>query len=314
MSVFPLLAALVLAGQVPTNAVPTTSQPATEPAQIPYSVQFDVTSKITGRTYRIYVQRPPGTPPKTGWPVVYALDARFSFATLSDLNLMRPAVSETSAVVVGIGYPDLAKTSRLRKRDMFLDQPSASSLRNEPPDVSSADFGGAALFHRFMIEELRPMIAAMAPLDTANQSLIGYSLGAYFVMNELFDHPGEYRSYVAGSPILWWNDREILAKVPRFLARVKAGEIAPRILMTVGSYEQDPDAPSLPTSGPEREAALKRQALDQMVDNARALVGQLASVKGTPSYAVQFVLFDKETHLSAIPAAMSRGLSFALRP
>jgi hypothetical protein len=51
-----------------------------------------------------------------------------------------------------------------------------------------------------------------------------------------------------------------------------------------------------------------------MVDNARELELRLQAIKGSVGYDVRYFLFSKETHISGIPAAASRGLAFISRP
>ena len=74
--------------------VATGAAPATSPALVPFATQFDVRSKTTGRTYRIYVARPRGQPPAGGWPVVYVLDGDIAFATVASQNFLQDAFGE----------------------------------------------------------------------------------------------------------------------------------------------------------------------------------------------------------------------------
>lgn len=300
-------AAPAAAQQAPTVAVPTV-----EPAKLPLSVQFDIPSKITGRTYRIYVAKPFTPPPKTGWPVVYVLDADVTFATVASQMVLRMASGQPAAIIVGIGYPQALASTRLRLFDLTPSAPLPGL--GTTPGAKPEDFGGAARFRRFMIEELRPQLAALAPTDPANQSLIGYSLGGLFALGVLFDHPEAYRTIVAGSPSIWWNNRELLAKEAGFAAAVRAGKVSTRVLITSGAWEQDPNAPDLPSDPAKRAIQLKEMNDAQMVDNARALAARLGALRGAPNYRVQYVLFADETHLTGIPAAASRGLAFAFQP
>lgn len=300
------LAAPAAAQQTPV------SPPVVEPARLPLSVQFDMPSKITGRTYRIYVAKPITPPPKTGWPVVYVLDADVTFATVASQNVLRMASGQPAAIIVGIGYPQALASTRLRLFDLTPSAPLPGL--GTTPGAKPEDFGGAARFHRFMTEELRPQLAALAPTDPANQSLIGYSLGGLFALGVLFDHPDAYRTVVAGSPSIWWNNRELLQKEAAFAAAVRAGKVSTRVLITSGAWEQDPDAPDLPSDPAKRAVQLKEMNDAQMVDNARALAGRLGALKGAPAYRVRYVLFADETHLTGIPAAASRGLAFAFAP
>jgi len=165
-----------------------------------------------------------------------------------------------------------------------------------------------------MMEELRPRIAAAYQIDPIDQTLMGYSLGGLFTLGVLFHHPEAYRTYVAGSPSIWWNSREVLKDEAGFAAAVRAGKVAPRILITSDAWEQDPPASALPPPGPNRDAEVKALAAARMVDNARDLAGRLTALTGQRGYKVQYVLFPEETHETGIPASASRGLVFALTP
>ena len=215
-----------LAAQTPSAPAEALVMPAIEPAKVPFAVQFDLPSKITGRTYRILVHRPSSPPPKGGWPVIYVLDSRSAFGTAASQVLLRTSYGQSGALVVGIGYPEAAASPKLRGFDLTPSRPS-EPLTGAPAQLGlkPSDFGGAAMFHRFMIEELRPAIAAMVPVDGNDQSLIGYSLGGLFALGVLFDHPDAYRSIVAGSPSIWWNNRELLRKEAGFAAAVNAGPL-----------------------------------------------------------------------------------------
>ena len=304
-----------LAAQNSASAAATVALPAIEPAKVPFAVQFDLPSKITGRTYRILLHRPQSAPPKDGWPVIYLLDSRSIFGTAASQVVLRTSQGHSGALVVGIGYPEVAATSTLRAFDLTPSVPPPGSPgATAVPGSKPSDFGGAALFHRFMIEELRPVIAAIAPVDSRNQSLIGYSLGGLFALGVLFDHPDAYRTIVAGSPSIWFNDRELLRKEPRFAAAVKAGTVTTRVLITSDGWEQSPPDSQLPSDAKQRAAALKRAAEYAMVDNARGLASRLGGLKGALGYKVRYVLFPEETHLTGNPAATSRGVAFTFIP
>jgi uncharacterized protein len=174
--------------------------------------------------------------------------------------------------------------------------------------IKAADYGGAEGFHRFMMEELRPRITGLYRVNPHNQSLIGYSLGGLFVLHVLLEQPDAYRSYVVGSPSIWWNDKEVLRDEAKFISAVRAGKAAPRILITSNEWEQFKGAPGL------KPDDLKAMKADRMVDNARELGSRLQAIKGPAGYDVRYFLFFQETHLSGAPAAASRGMAFISRP
>ncbi len=142
----------------------------------------------------------------------------------------------------------------------------------------------------------------------------GASLCGLFVLHTLFRHPEAYRTFVAGSPSIWWNDREVLKDEPAFDAAVSSGKVAPRVLITSDQWEQDDASPDIPGSGPERETQLREMRAARMVDNARELAARLKALHGARGYEVRYVLFPEETHLTGVPASSSRGLVFSYGP
>jgi hypothetical protein len=84
------------------------------------------------------------------------------------------------------------------------------------------------------------------------------------------------------------------------------------VLVTIGEHEQDP--PKVPPPGMTEEAIAELIARGRMVDNARELGARLAALSGRDGYEGRFHLFAGEDHLSAMAAAVGRGVDFALRP
>lgn len=283
---------------------PAASMPA---ATIPSTVQFDLPSKITGRTYRIYVTKPLVPPPPEGYAVVYVLDAIVSFP----IAAWRVRSSAAPAIVVGISYPDWAATSVLRSRDFTPYKWAGTSTL--PQGLSAADHGGGDDFHRFMMEELRPVIAAANPVNVKNQSLIGYSLGGLFALHVLFKHPDAYQRVAILSPSIWFNNRQVLTEEADFVAAVRSGASTPKILITSGAWEQGEGDPSLPPPGPERDARLARSQYTRMIDNARELAERLSAVKGGPGYEVKYTVFPEETHGTVSAPAINRAMVFVLQ-
>ena len=302
-----LLAALALQASPATAPAPI---PGATPAVLPASVQFDLASKISGGTYRVYVAKPFSAPPPGGWPVITVLDGDSTFATATSQVILRTLSGQSGAIVVGVAYPDLLRTMTLRQRDLT---PSPPADATADPNLSKdpANYGGADLFERFLVEELRPLIAAHYRTDPKNQTLVGYSLGGLFALHVLFQHPDAYRSFVAGSPSIWWRDKEVLKDEAGFVAKVRAGAVAPRVLITSDGWEQDGRGFDLPAS-PQRDAILKSIADARMVDNARELAERLKALPGAAGYTVRYALFADETHNSGIPASTSRAVAFAL--
>lgn len=282
--------------------------PAQTPATLLGATQVDLPSKITGRTYRIFIALPSAPPPPGGYPVVYLTDGNGLFGTAATQMMLRQFGELRPAIIVGIGYPvsNAMQTLVLRNRDLTPPTPTDKipapllTLAGGP-----AGFGGADLFYRFIVEELRPALAATYRTDPQDQTLFGDSLGGLFTLHVLFRHPESFRTFVAASPSIWWNDAAVLADEPALAAKIVAGKASPRVLITVGGLEQ----PASPGGGAARS---EKGGTGHMIDNARDLAARLAALRGGPDYVARFQIFPDETHGSVIPAAISRGLGFAL--
>lgn len=309
------------------------SLPSHSPAMLHGSIQFDMPSRITGRIYRVFVYKPDSPLPPSGYPAVVAADGNMVFPIMATVSATF-ALTGSAALVVCVGYPtdDPKSLFSLRTRDLTPPTP-AEGLPHKPgqPPPKPEDYGGSEDFYRFLTEELRPMIAAAYPVDANNQTLYGHSIAGLWTLGVLFNHPASFRNFVASSPAIWWNKRSVLADVPGFVGKIGAGECTPRALIVVGAKEQDVPAtlPPVMTSAMANKLpkvpsvvrnligrfAYKRMILDwRMVDNALDLAMRLQRVKGAPGYCVRYHAFEGEDHLTALPASISRALSFALIP
>ena len=88
------------------------------------------------------------------------------------------------------------------------------------------------------------------------------------------------------SPSIWWNDRAVLAGEADVARRVETGEIEPRVLVTIGAFEQDP--PKVPPPGMTAEAVAELVAEGRMVENALELGGD--DVKPDPVLAIDLTI------------------------
>lgn len=287
------------------------SKPAESPVPLRGAIQFDIPSKISGRTYRIFVFRPPLDPPAEGYPTLTVLDGQLTFpiaATMSGGLAMQGG----AALVVGVGYPadDLLTPQFARLRDLTPPTPLANILAQPGmPPPKAEDYGGANDFYRFLVEELRPAIAKRYPVNDANQTLFGHSLGGLFTLAALFEHPESFRAFAASSPSIWWNKRALLNGEADFAKRVRGKAIAPRVLVTMGGLEQT--LPKTPPMNLTRAQMRKLFGQALMVDNARALGERLGKLRGGKGWAFRYVEFTDEDHMSVVPAAISRALVFA---
>jgi hypothetical protein len=286
------------------------------PVTVPGAESFDFTSRITGREHRLFISVPTGDAPPEGFPVFYILDGNGCFATVSEIMRGRaPADGLRPAIVVAIGYStdDLMTAMALRMKDLSTPATSEwlAALPFAIPGLTADLTGGLDDFIRVVEEEIRPAVARLAPTNPSDQTVMGHSLGGLAVLRMLFTRPGMYRTFEASSPSIWWSDHAILAAEKAFCARVAAGEASPRLLIEVGGREQTADSGALRHFKSMAEAQASAEFCG-MVGNARALGQRLETLKGGKGYVAETVVFTDEGHVSVLPAAISRGLQFAL--
>jgi predicted alpha/beta superfamily hydrolase len=265
-----------------------------QPATLHQARQLDITSPITGQTYRIFVSMPTTPPPSAGYPVIYALDGNATFPTLAVMARTILPRGAALPVVVGIGYPGEFDYGMGRGRDYT------------PPSGADgpAKEGGADLFLDFIERELKPLIGTLVPLDPARQALYGHSYGGLCALYALFTRPAMFQTWLAASPSIWYRERVVLDGIDGFRRRVAALPAKPSLMLAVGELEQ-PSTANGPLQGRDAIAAARR-----MVDNARELGDRLQ--KTNTLARVQFHLLAHEDHGSATFPAMARGLEFFL--
>lgn len=299
--------ALLWGASLPGSAVQaqqtarTTSSVSSEdgsPVVMARSKQYDITSRINGRSYRIMVSTPPNADPSVAYPVMYVLDGNNYFA-IATRTLARLSFNKivAPAIIVGIGYPtdDEAETSQRR----FLDLTPSSSKMADGSTIT-APTGDSDAFLRFVEEEVKSFVAARYKVDSTRQIFYGYSLGGLTVLRSLFRNPTAFSTYIVSSPSIWWNHKMVLADEEAFSKRARAGELSLKILVTSAGDEQY------------RGEDPKQLAADaRMVDNASELAARLGALNPT-RVVVARAIFDGEVHVSAPPATLSRALRFAL--
>ena len=267
------------------------------PVVIDRSKQYDVKSRINGRTYRIMVSTPPGVGSAVAYPVLYLLDGNLYFATATSA-LARQAFNKlvAPAIVVAIGYPtdDEAEWARRRYLDLTPSTPSG------PDTAITAPTGDNETFLRFIEEEVKPFVAARYKVDSTKQIIYGQSLGGLTALRSLFRNPTAFSTYILSSPSIWWDHKTVLADEEAFSKRARAGELRLRILVTSAGDEQ--------YRGDDPKALAKDV---RMVDEASELAARLA-ILDPSRVVVARTIFEGEVHLLVPPASLSRALRFAL--
>ena len=338
--VFALLCSLVAA---PAQAQIAIAPPWPAEVTVPFSHHLKFTSSINGESYTLLIQVPSiAPPPPGGYPVIYVLDGAQFFGTASDINL---AGAGRTAVVVAIGHgllEDMAvvaqyagrkagdnspigpadigqATNALRFHDLAL--PVAPAHRAPAwTGLTPDSVGGLDDFLRVIETEIKPKVAALVHINPADSALFGHSIGGLAVLRALFTEPTAFRTFIAASPSIWWDANSVLADENNFDKAVESGRASPRVLITVGAEEPDklePPQAFLDSLPPDRKSdviAYVKMAgsWEGMISGARNLAGRLGKLHGGSNYKVEFVSFPGERHETVPPAALSRGMHFAL--
>jgi predicted alpha/beta superfamily hydrolase len=289
---------------------------------IPNTRRIDFTSRVNGHRYSISVALPFEASSGRGYGVLYVLDGFSYFASATEA--VRGPEKAPGVLVVGIGYPDdptyvnnvIARRGPVpalydglpsfrfdayleRLYDLSLptsEQTLVSFSHDGFPKWPKEHFGGLDDFLKIIETEVKPRVAALAPIDPDNQAIFGHSFGGYAVLHALFNEPNAFRTFIIASPALFWDNKHVLADREKFATAVKEGRASPRVLVTVGSEEKPPAFP------PDWA----------MIENGRALVTWLKSLHGSADYQVEdYAVFAGVSHSFSPWPALARGVSFA---
>jgi predicted alpha/beta superfamily hydrolase len=260
-------------------------------AAVPHASQYDLKSSQDGQTYRLSIAAPFTIDPKVAYVFVGTSFRQRRILRPSSLTRGRDASGRRRnrlPPTIGMRFAAAATMTCPRPLDPAI-------LRLAAPGIAKTGGGGA--FLRFIDKDVKPFVAARFKVDSSKQTLFGYSLGGLLALQEMFNNPTAFSSYVLSSPVISWNNRKVLADEPAFAMRAKAGTFHLRILVTSAGDEQDPKNPGAVEA--------------RMIDNASELAERLAAVN-LQSLVVERTIFPGETHNSVGTVSLSRGIRFAL--
>jgi predicted alpha/beta superfamily hydrolase len=162
---------------------------------------YTIESKVLGDTRRLNVYLPPDYKDASRkFPVLVLLDGGEAedfhhISGLAQVTAFNGAVEEL--IVVGIEGVD-------RRHDL-------TSPSSDPEDVKlDPTSGGAAAYRKFLVEDVKPWIAAHYRVS-GRYGLIGESFAGLFAVETCLRAPQSFDDYIAASPSLWW-DRESLSR------------------------------------------------------------------------------------------------------
>ncbi|HMQ92287.1 MAG TPA: alpha/beta hydrolase-fold protein [Amaricoccus sp.] len=263
---------------------------AADPVVVPNSESFVMTAAETGRRYRILLARPLLPAPEAGYPVLYFLDGNATFQTAAEAMRLqtRPPKGFEPAAVVAIGYETDEPFDTARRYFDYTTPADPSALPKRGNGAPFPELGGADAFLDFIADELMPEIGRRLPTDPARATLFGHSLGGYFTLHAFLTRPTLFATWVAGSPSVWWNGEEILARAEAF----------------------DPAAADL--EGRSLFIGVGAEELPDMVVGAGRMAEILAPLSER-GLSVSHQAFAGSEHITVLPSLISRSFSLALQ-
>lgn len=174
-----------------------------------------------------FIAAPDKAPPKDGFPLIVLLDANVTFDMAKALH--------PDAVLLGLGYPTSEKSTIVERRFFDLTgfaKPDKIPLKD---GMMAPKTGGEKDFRRFLVDDVLPMIKKDYPVNAKNITLYGHSLSGLFVMNTLLsaDH-GNFHTYCAADPSIWWNGHEFIATLQNYK---KPDSFNPQLLIEISGLK-----------------------------------------------------------------------------
>ncbi len=187
---------------------------------------FKLSSPETGTEYWIYVVAPDAAQAPGPWPTVLCMDGDDQFeAAVAAYQVLRKAGKIPPLLMVGVGYgASYGKGTNMRGRDYT---PTAHNF--EPSS------GGAKAFLEFLTATLWPELERRYPVKAQPRGIAGYSLGSLLVLYALFQAKPFFTHYLAGSPSVWWDDRNILGQAKDLRAR--QASLPAQLALSVGEKD-----------------------------------------------------------------------------
>ena len=174
------------------------------------TIKAGKSSKNDGiRHYRLFIAVPEKPAPREGFPLVLLLDGNTTF---------KPAIRQApDAVIVAIGYSTDEKKEIVKRR--FYDLTSYAPADKIPlrEGIEAPKTGGEEEFRSLIEKKILPEILMELPVNRANVTFFGHSLGGLFVMKSFLSAESHgFSTYCAADPSIWWNGHEFMEKLAAY--------------------------------------------------------------------------------------------------
>ncbi|KAH7176857.1 Alpha/Beta hydrolase protein [Dactylonectria macrodidyma] len=289
-----------------------------EPAHLPNTCQY--TAKTDRGDYIVQVAWPliwgEDRVPQKEEPVntLYVVDGNAYFFTAVDVTRRLEFTNGGRTVVVGIGYPN-KKCVYDHRRGPDLTPPAADGKYDIPLDAygqkqDHLPFGEASKFLATIETSIMPHVQdtlfPKAGLGAGRKALFGHSYGGIFVLNALYTKPEAFDTFIAASPVTWWNHDSILKEQePAFRARTEPVAKPPALLLTYGSTTSEVKQ----ADGEADKTFAARKAMAEDDKMTGVVAGIAERLKGSPHLrSVWTWKFEGEDHGSSSVTAVQQGI------
>jgi predicted alpha/beta superfamily hydrolase len=186
-------------------------------------------------SFRIYTSFPSTYEKDSStYPLILVLDANAYFdPVVAEYNLGKLTQGYPDAIIVGIGYKDFATLDSLRFRDYtFPVAPASDSISLS---------GEGDHMKQFIDLELLPELSNSYRINEKNVTLMGHSLGGYFVLYHMIESIAEKKytitNYIAASPSLFYHDFYLNDRLKEL---DKTASLSLKLYSSVGTNEYEP--------------------------------------------------------------------------
>lgn len=236
------------------------------------------------RQYNLYIQLPPSYEHSThAYPVVYMTDANYSFPMVSAATRfpMRSGKMH-QAILVAISYQKGKTATDSRIKDYT---PHKARSWKRPT-------GGAPAFKGFLKHQVMAYMAKHYRTDSTRRVYMGNSLGGLFGAYILAEEPTLFRSYILGSPSLWFDQSSLLTSTD--FARLRQVKSAVEVFVGIGEKEQT-----------------RFGAGYDMVTDTRSFINTLKGL-AMPNLRTRLYIIAEADHSIAFPTSAIHGLDWVL--
>ncbi|WP_276371503.1 alpha/beta hydrolase-fold protein [Chryseolinea sp. H1M3-3] len=206
-----------------------------EPDDVETTPTFTLKSDFSNEPFSFFVRVPKNYAKnsKKLYPVIYLLDGNAFFDPTVDAvaRYRKKKKSFNEPIIVGIGYENAYVMDSLRHRDYTF----PAALGTDSLKISGQGYN----FHQFIKTRVISHIDSSYRTDKTNRTIMGHSLGGYFVLFALTQELTDtlvFNNFVAASPSIYYHDGYLIEQIKSSLNYKKRQPVV-ELFLTIGELE-----------------------------------------------------------------------------